>query len=484
MNEKRVVVVGGGFSGTSFAIQLSRNLESPAQIFIVEPRAQVGQGVAFSSNHPDHRINGTYNSHFLDPNGRDDFLKWFDDGGGLERDPEAKHASGGIFVRRGDFGTFVHEQLHKCQNGNPSGSSIRHVQSWAQDIQETDNGFEISLENGEILGADFVVLATGNERPSVPQPFNGSIQQHPSFYADPWDISQLGKIDPGQHILIVGAALTAADVIIMLLGNGHTGPITAISRRGLRPARRPESGGALPQPLWDRVSRPVTLFVEKHGPQNRIMDIFRALRADITAAEGNGNPWHPAVDDLRDSVRDVWPPLPIPEKQRFVRHLLSWYDAHRFRLPPQLEDRLDDAEKSGQLEFKTARIEEAITDGKGICVSMRERSKAVSEDFRFDGVINCTGPSRRPELTSNPIIRALLAQGLARAHPSGLGFDVDQIGRAISANDKPHPKLLFLGALTLGALGTPITAMFIATHIWRILPDLVSTLESTTLEQA
>jgi uncharacterized NAD(P)/FAD-binding protein YdhS len=52
-----VIVIGGGFTGAALAIGLSRLAQMPLDIAVIEPRAEVGRGVAFSGTDRDHRIN-------------------------------------------------------------------------------------------------------------------------------------------------------------------------------------------------------------------------------------------------------------------------------------------------------------------------------------------------------------------------------------------------------------------------------------------
>src|SRR5258708_25099372 len=54
---QRVVVVGGGFSGVAFSVQLARKTKMPVAIDVVEPRALLGAGLAYSTSDPSHRIN-------------------------------------------------------------------------------------------------------------------------------------------------------------------------------------------------------------------------------------------------------------------------------------------------------------------------------------------------------------------------------------------------------------------------------------------
>ena len=48
MRPAHLVVVGGGFSGVAFVVQCARRFPQPATFTVVEPRAELGRGVAFS----------------------------------------------------------------------------------------------------------------------------------------------------------------------------------------------------------------------------------------------------------------------------------------------------------------------------------------------------------------------------------------------------------------------------------------------------
>ncbi len=466
----RVAVIGGGFSGAVFAIHLSRTAERPLDIFIVEPRAELGRGLAYDSANPDHRMNAPLGLHFIYPDDPDYQQRWYIEQDRLARDPDAEVADGALFPRRADYGAFIAAELARHQASNTSGSTIRHHREAVCRLDRNDAGVTLSLGNGELLPAEMAVLTTSNEKPAPPTLF-ASLETHSAFINDPWDEARLRSISASGSVLVMGMAQTAADVIATLLGRGHKGPIEAVSRRGLRPRRRP-LGGKLPQPITDRIMRPVSYFAEAYGRHDTVLSVLRTLRAATRRDEN----WTPSFDDLRDSLRDVWPDLPIAEKRRFQRHLRTWYDVHRFRLPPQIEARLDWAEANGQLTFEAARIIGAAADGDRLRITRRPRGASRTRESGHDAVINCTGLDHDPAHAANPLIRNLLADGLARPHPTRLGFDVDDQCRALNASGAADPLLRIVGPLTLGRFGDPLGAPFIAAHIARIMPDIVGTL--------
>lgn len=474
---QHIAIVGGGYTGTCAAIQLSRQAHRPLHISVIEQRDTIGQGLAYSSSGPEHRLNAPDMVHFVTPEDQNAVRRWFDGQGGAAFDAEADAGDGVLYIKRGDFGRFMGEQFAAHQADNPSGSTIVHIRDRALDIAKDSDRFRISLAKGDMLESDQVVVATSNERPAIPAAFAGPVAQHQAFYGNPWDLAAIEAIPTEAPLLFVGTALTSADLIVTRLRQGHTGPLTAISRRGLRSTKRPRSSGAMAEPFWDRITPDTTFFVDRHGPQTRLLDVMRSVRADIAEAEARGEPWQYAFDELRDSVWQVWPALPLSEQQRFMRHLRPWYDVHRFRLPPQIEATLEGAIATGQLVYKSARIETVTAADDGISVAYRPRRSEVRERETFDAVINCTGPDPRPDRTTNPFMRALVARGLARPHPVGVGFDVDDECAAIGTNGGSDPRLRIFGPLTIGQFGDPQGTPFILRHICKTMPQIVDLLE-------
>ena len=246
MTAADVAIVGGGFTGAVFAIHLSRMAERPLDIAIVEPRGRLGCGLAYDTADPDHRLNAPIPVHFLYPDAPDHLRDWYAGRGGSARDPEARTADGNIYMRRGDFGRYVEEQLRAHVAGNPSDSTIRHVRSRALAAERTSRGYRLTLDDGREVTAALTVLATGYDRPNAPPPFDDAISGRPAFLGDPWDTARLREIPADARILLLGMAQTASDVIAVLLRSGHRGPIAAVSRRGLRTRRRPQSGSGPP----------------------------------------------------------------------------------------------------------------------------------------------------------------------------------------------------------------------------------------------
>ncbi len=460
---RQAVIVGGGFTGAAAAIDLARRSAVPLDIRIVEPRAVLGGGVAYSTPHPDHRLNGTPGIHAIYLDDPLHFRTWLDTSGTAAADPQAIRAGGAIYARRRDFGRYMAEQLALQSSINPSGSRIEHVRESAIRIGGSADKPKVHLSNGTTLAADYVILGLGWNAIGVPGPFS-AVQQSPAWLGSPWDLDRISAIPRDAPVLLIGAGLTAADTFAALVAQGHQGSVTALSRRGLRSAS--QTPFQMRVSVWERLMDPEPDFLRKHGRPQNVRSTLRALRHDIAAIDPASASWHIPFDDLRDSVTHFWPTMPLAEKRRFVQHLKSWYDAFRFRNPPQTEDIVNEGIRRGQLNFVSGRLQAARRSSTGLEVGYWERMSGAPRLLKVGAAINCTGPHPLPSGSGNPLWRALLADGLARDHPCGIGVDVDPSCHLLDLQGRPHQRILVVGPPTAGCFGEAAAVPYIARQIF------------------
>jgi uncharacterized NAD(P)/FAD-binding protein YdhS len=339
---------------------------------------------------------------------------WLRAEGRVDRDPESL-SDGVLYPRRSDFGDYVRAQLDDVVQ--KSVSRFEHLQDRATGIQVADGRFRISLESGARIEADGCVVATGHERPRSPVFISRDVAGHANYVSDPWNLDALAAIDPRSDVLLIGTALTAADVIATLRRREHTGRIVALSRHGYRPASQNPSPS---RSLWEAINDPVPDFVARHGTPARVREIVRILRANIEAHVQAGRTWHSAFDEVRNSARQLWSALPVQEKRRFLRHARALYDPHRFRLPPQTARILDYALASGQLTLVASRIRSVSAVHEGFDVEHQPRSEARTRRDRFGVIVNCTGPEISLRRSPNPLMRSVLEADLIREVEAGM----------------------------------------------------------------
>ena len=69
-----------------------------------------------------------------------------------------------------------------------------------------------------------------------------------------------------------------------------------------------------------------------------------------------------------------------------------------------------------------------------------------------DRIVNATGTEKRVDRAGGSLLPALLAQGLARPGPHGIGLDTSPAGQVLGADGAPVAGLWTLGALRTGTL--------------------------------
>lgn len=474
----RVLIVGGGFSGATAAVQLVRRSPQPLAITVVEPRPRVGPGLAYSATDPDHRLNGPVLTHAIDPEQPGELLDWCQARGVFERDPAALAAGGKPFVRRRDFGDYLAAAVQA--HASYQGSHIEHRQALAVAAGRQGDGVFVQLQDGSRLQAALLILATGNPRPRLRPPVDPALAKDPRVWADPLDPGRPLQLRADARVLMLGSGLTALDLLATLLRQGHRGPIEVLSRRGLRP--RPQAPDPLLPPgtpaprILDLINGELPAWLREAGPPT-VRGWTRALRQRIRQGQARGETWHAGFDELRNGVWRAWPLLPAAEQRRFLRQLRTWYDVHRFRTPPMTDARVQAAVAAGQVRYRAARVQRVAAGPDGRLLATWTDGNGAQQQA-FDAVLNCTGLDAAAQVDDNPLLASMREQGLLQVDAAGIGLAVDALGRALGRDGQADPRLRVIGPPTAGSFGDPLGAMFIAAQVHRLLPDLLATLET------
>jgi len=471
----RIVVVGGGVSAASFAVQLVRSSSAPVDIAIVEPREHVGRGLAYSATDPDHRLNSPLDIHWIDPQRPLELRQWWEANDLGQRDAGCRTANGQVFLRRSDMGEYLSAKVQAHASDARTGSCIRHVRDTAMSVRIFDGLYGVTTEHHGELAGEMVVIATGNPVPSLRPPFRPEHQWEPRIIANPLEPDCLDSIPPTARVLVVGTGLTALDIISTLVRRDHCGGILVVSRRGLKP--RPQSPETLQHPpRMPQMGTVVPGFIESEPA--RIRAWSAALRKEISRKAAQGQNWYQAFDPVRDVVWKLWPTLPTPEKLRFLRRLRVFYDVHRFRTPPMNEAMVADAERNGKVRYEQATLRAVHMRGDVVNVELASSAEGLRSWHEFDFVVNCTGLDSGSAWRSNPLLHNLLETGLLRLHPTGIGFDVSEHCEALDTAGVPRPTLRVIGPPTAGAFGDPLAIPLIANQVHRMLPHVLGTLHS------
>jgi uncharacterized NAD(P)/FAD-binding protein YdhS len=393
----KIAIVGAGYSGTMAAVEAKRACAA-AEVSLVEKRGRFAAGAAYSTASPSHLLNVRARSMSAFADSPDDFAAWL-----------GREGLGGpeTFARRRDYARYLARILDRAD--------VRRVEGEAVAIEAG----ELVLASGERMGFDALVLAGGNYPGRTPARLDIETVDDPWGPGGTEAIARLAE--QGGDLLLIGTGLTMVDVALSLDDSGFRGRMTAVSRRGL-----------VPRPHEEPPSPPL-----ESTPPARLAALVRHVR--------NLAPWRAGVDSLRPHSIALWRGFTEAEQRRFLRHARPWWDVHRHRIAPPVAARIAALRESGRLEVLAGRVRQA---GEELAIALRGGGEARR---RFAAAVNCTGPEGTIARVEDPLVRQLLASGLARPDRLGAGLDVDEGSRLIGRDGAPSPRLFAVGPLTRGA---------------------------------
>jgi uncharacterized NAD(P)/FAD-binding protein YdhS len=411
LDPKSVVIVGGGFAGAALAYHLVRQ-PNAGPIVIIERGTQLGRGIAYGMDNPTLRLNVPAARMSLDPSQPDDFVSF----AGMQHEPDA-------FLPRALYGAYVHERLANAQRRQPDRLHV--VRGEAVRIDEVG----VRLATGERVPGARVVLATG----IAPRRNVCSLPDDPRIL-DAWDESALARLPAAGRVLILGAGLSALDVLGVLDAAGHRHEVVILSRRGLLPRPHAATSGSFVIPA------------QLSTPPNSLRALVRWARAVVQAAVASGSCWQHALDALRPMLPSLWQALSAHDRRRFVRLLRPYWEVLRHRAPIDTLERAEARRARGELSVLAGRALDCSVGPAALEVTLRMRGGKLRRE-RFDSIVRCWGPALELDPSGAPLIAGLLDQGLARYDCAHIGISTADHGRLVDATGLPSERLFALGQL-------------------------------------
>lgn len=415
-----VVVVGGGFSGTLFALAA---VAARLDVVLVEREAKAGPGLAYGACDPCHLLNVPVAR--MEVGLKPSFAQWLT-ASGADLTAAVAEAGGDLaraFVPRALFGAYLAERLEAAlatRNGR-----LRRLRGEA--VRITDRPVPtVTLADGRRIEGTHVVLATGNLPPRPPRTRDGGVYDGPLFVPDPWRWDDIDALAPEAPVLLIGSGLTMVDVALKLAARGHRGPIWSVSRHGLVPHVHADVAGRLSgvEPFFDPVAA--------RDP----VKALRLIRAAAREAMTRGVPWQRVMDAARPALAAVWANWPLQARERFLRHGRTYWDIHRHRMAPRIAEAFEALRGSGQLTVIAGRITSLDSVPGGVAATLRRRHSGRALSLEVARVVNCTGPRTDFAALATPPFEGLREAGRIRPDPLGLGLEtrgtalVDRYGHA------------------------------------------------------
>jgi len=426
MRKYTIGIVGGGAAGALAAVALLRRSKF-AHAIIIEPRAQLGRGVAYSTDCPLHLLNvpAAKMSAFQDQ--PDHFSQWL-------REHIGPPYNATSFVPRAIYGDYLDMTIREAQS--QAGSRLRHIRALALDLHLDEAGVRIACSNGKTIDADALILATGNAAPAKLPHISSEARLSPRFFTSVWDTGATDPGAPDEEVLLLGTGLTALDAVLGLRHNGHRGTIHMVSRRGLLPHEH----RALNAP-FSACPKADTLSV-----------LFKTVRAMVRDAQSVAGNWRSAIDGIRPRTNALWQALSLADQRRFLRHALPYWNVHRHRMAPQAAKTIAELMAQNILRILAGRICEITLNDDALRVPILLRGSAKTQTLHVGRVINCSGPELDCRKVANPLVESLLSQGLIAPHPLNVGIQTSSEGALIGADRTASNRLFAIGPARYGTL--------------------------------
>jgi uncharacterized NAD(P)/FAD-binding protein YdhS len=415
-----IAIVGGGASGALMTAHLLKCAGDAIRVTLIEPREQIGRGLAYATENESHRLNVRASNMSAFPDDPDHFWNWLRANGHRGEDRFC-------FVPRLVYGRYlgglVEDRLAETNPGR-----VRWLREVVTGLSERDDSVALRLSGSETAVFDMAVLCCGHE----------ASERLDAPFVSPWEDPRAWNAAPDSTILILGTGLTMVDAAIALSESGHRGAIVALSRRGLLPRahRRVE-----PAPITQ---------TELPSPA-RLASFLHWLRARAREANQNGGDWRSVVDGLRPHVQAIWRAMPRRSRQRFLEHARPWWDIHRHRMAPEVETKIRALQESGQLRILPGHLLEVSGKRGGADVSIRPRGSEALVRLEVSRIVSCRGLTSDPRRSSNPLVAQLVAEGYARADPLAIGLDIDNDCALVDASGRASERIFAVGPMSQAA---------------------------------
>ncbi len=437
----RVVLIGGGFSGTLTAIRILDLVESGIDVVLIEKSAGNDYGgLAFGevSCGWEHLLNIQAGRVSLFREEPDDFLNWANGHETSKTDWPARwrnfEFNPSSPVPRRVYGLYLRDRLALITARRP-GSRVRLIRDTAVNLAAAPESVVVTLAGSagsrHTIKADFAILATGHWEAQVPAELRGVADPAGLIVTDPYSAAgreALLRTSPNARVTIVGTGLTSFDIILTLLSIGHEGPVTCVSRHGFE--HRP-----YPRDHLHDIPPPHGLidFAMMHSASpDEFLSTFLRDFARVRRR----------FSDLPQTVRDerTWKVLePIIAKfcqaaaPGLVKELLRMFKSamvtSRIGTVEEIVAPIFEQRKAGRLSTLTGEIRSVVADQAAVTLDIA-RPDGRRHVQTADRVVLATGRITDLAMVGDQLWGNLCRSGYARPEPvTGFGVAADEKGR-------------------------------------------------------
>jgi len=354
-----------------------------------------------------------------------------------------------VFMPRAVFGLFLKEMfdttLKKAQTTNTLKVELRQAQ--AMSVTRHPGGvFETTLDDGGVLSADYLILATGSPSPLRFPLAEGGKGYFPDIYASGIEAIADFMIKTAKEkttqLVCVGSNAAFMDVVHYLHNDRRLADkvrITAISRSG-----KPPYGGIAE---GDRETYRLQHLDALQTKQDlRAVELISAAENEIEAARETGYVSEDRVLDLsvRKAILNIRETLlenlSRVEKRIFAERFGRRFEGVMRRTAIESSLEASDFMEQDKLRYLSGNIERIEMTKNGFAVVFEHNG--TKRTLFADVAINCMGTPRLKD-SDSLLFQNLLTVGLIAPNDSGAGIEVNE-------NFEASPGLFVMGPMLGG----------------------------------
>jgi uncharacterized NAD(P)/FAD-binding protein YdhS len=395
----QVVVIGAGASGTLACAQILKQAgDRDIQISWVGNQTPFALGLAYGTTEIEHLLNVKIQMMSAFPSEPLHLVEW------MQKNHPDWDIEKSPFIPRMYFGQYLKALVDEKD------SRLKRYLDEAIRVEENSGRYRVVTKAGETFPADDVVLAMGNLRTDSRK---GTIT--PAELLARSDLKE-------KKLLLVGTGLTMFDTAISLRKLGLQHPITAISRRGLIP-RSHKGYKPVPASSTHATSEFSKNIHEALLVKSSLVSALRIFRDECRLAEKMGSDWRAVFDLIRPKTQFYWQEMSPKLRARFAKHLRPYWDVHRHRVAPEINEIIQGMLKKGELKVLKQRASQTFAS-------------------QFDLQVDCAGFAYDVKSAISPLTHLLVEKGLV---------ELDQPAFSFHTHPK-HPRIHVTGPLLKGLL--------------------------------
>ncbi len=420
-----LAIVGGGFSGVCAAYHLfmHEGLKPGFRCAIIEPGPRLGAGLAYRTDCPHHLLNVRARGMSITESDPGSFSRWL-----AESAPEF---SPDDFVPRGQFRRYINDCLSRALSlREPGAFTLLRDEVCALTPKDGAGHYRLTLQSDRAIHAGIVVLALGN-LPPVCDLDEGLLRS-------PWQ--PFDSYDNLRTLGIIGAGLTAVDIILEADATGFSGRFYVISPHAQFPRAHQEPHQPVPPEL-----RQWAADLAASGPD------LRSVLREFQRRRKAGIPWECLVDSLRRHSPFIWSNFTMRDKRRFLRRFRNLWNVHLHRTcrrSMEVISRLKDCGRLEQIAARVTGVEKRERSGESAVRLLLKNGPQPSLDV--DLAIKATGLFSDILRTESGLVARLMEERIVQPDEFRMGFRVNGSGQLYAADGRLQPDLFTVGALRRG----------------------------------